>query len=340
MGLALKSFVMPNKLVLDENSATDEYGKFIAETFERGFGATLGNSLRRVLISSLEGAALTSVKIEGASHEFSALTGVMEDVSEIIMNLKGIHFKLHAKTAKTLSIQVDKKGVITGEDIKIDDTVEIVNPKAHIATLTKKTSFKAELILSKGRGYVTAEQNKKDGLPIGTIALDSVFSPVKKVAFRVEDIRVGQITDYDRLIIEVWTNGGMTPQDAILYASNILQQQLNVFANFGKLPEEDTVSEDGVEPEDLKLYRRLAQPVTELELSVRSANCLSEARIKTIGELVSRSEGEMLKYRNFGKKSLTEISQILRDLGLGFGVQVDQKKLKAVIDKNAASQNT
>jgi DNA-directed RNA polymerase subunit alpha len=203
-----------------------------------------------------------------------------------------------------------------------------------ICTLTKKTELKMELEISKGRGYVSAEQNKKEGQAIGTIAIDSIFSPVRKVAFKVEDTRVGQITDYDRLIIEVWTNGSMSSKDALLYAANIYQQQLGVFVNFGKLPEEDAGDEGVVEPQEAELYKRLAQPVTELELSVRSANCLNEARIKTIGDLVTRTEAEMLKYRNFGKKSLMEISQILKDMGLSFGMQVDPRKLKVAVGGN------
>lgn len=332
MAIALKSFVMPKAVDLEEGSATDTYGKFRAEPFERGYGVTMGNALRRILLSSIEGAAVTHIRIEGVSHEFSTIPGVKEDVAEIILNIKGLIIRSHSKSPKTVTIDVDKKGDITASDIKTDDTIEIVNPKLVIATLTKKTAFKAELEISRGRGYVPSDQNKREGQPIGTIAVDSIFSPVKKVAFKVEDTRVGQITDYDRLVIEVWTNGSVGPKDALLYAANIFQQQINVFVDFGKLPEEQAETSFSSDPQEDELYKKLSQPVTELELSVRSANCLNEARIKTIGDLVARTEAEMLKYRNFGKKSLTEISQILKEMGLHFGMQIDPKKLKLTVD--------
>ena len=335
MGIALKQFVMPKALELDEKNATETYGKFTAEPFERGYGVTVGNSLRRVLLSSLEGAAVTSVRIEGVAHEFSTIPGVQEDMSEIVLNLKSLIIRSHSKTAKTVTIEVDKKGEVTGEDIKTDESIEIVNPELKICTLTKKQNFKAELEIGRGRGYVGSDQNKKEGQTIGTIAIDSIFSPVRKVSFKVEDTRVGQITDYDRLVIEIWTNGSVTPKDAILYAANIMQQQLNVFVDFGRLPEEEGDLGAGADPQEAELYKKLGQPVSELELSVRSANCLNEARIKTIGDLVTRTEAEMLKYRNFGKKSLTEISQILKDMGLHFGMQLDAKKLKAIVGSDS-----
>lgn len=327
MGIALRSFEIPKKLECDEESLTNEYGKFVAEPFERGYGVTIGNSLRRVLLSSLEGAAVTSLKIEGVSHEFGTLPGVVEDVTEIVLNVKNLVLRSHTRVTKTLRIEVDEKREITAKDIITDDTVEIINPDLHIATLTKNVSFKMELEAQKGRGYVPADRNKKEGQPIGVIAIDSIFTPVKRVNFHVEDTRVGQMTDYDKLIIEVWTNGSISPKDAMLYASNIFQRHLDVFVNFGKLPEEDIA----VEPSDDKeaeLYKRLAQPVSEMELSVRSANCLREAHIKTIGDLVKKTEMEMLKYRNFGKKSLTEITNFLKEMGLGFGMAIDEKKLK------------
>ena len=327
MGIALRSFEIPKKLECDEESLTNEYGKFVAEPFERGYGVTIGNSLRRVLLSSLEGAAITSLKIEGVSHEFGTLPGVVEDVTEIVLNVKNLVLRSHTRVTKTLRIEVDEKREITAKDILTDDTVEIVNPDLHIATLTKNVSFKMELEAQKGRGYVPADRNKKEGQPIGVIAIDSIFTPVKRVNFHVEDTRVGQMTDYDKLIMEVWTNGSISPKDAMLYASNIFQRHLDVFVNFGKLPEEDIA----VEPSDDKeaaLYKRLTQPVSEMELSVRSANCLREAHIKTIGDLVKKTEMEMLKYRNFGKKSLTEITNFLKEMGLGFGMAIDEKKLK------------
>ena len=327
MGIALRSFEIPKKLECDEESLTVNYGKFVAEPFERGYGVTIGNSLRRVLLSSLEGAAVTSIKIDGVSHEFGTLPGIVEDVTEIVLNIKNLVLRSHTRAPKTLRIEVDQKKVITAADIITDDTVEVINPDLHIATLTKNVAFRMELEVQKGRGYVPADRNKKEGQPIGVIAIDSIFTPVKKVNFHVEDTRVGQMTDYDKLIIEVWTNGSIGPKDAMLYASNIFQRHLDVFVNFGKLPEEDQAGEVSDE-KDTELYKRLAQPVSELELSVRSANCLREAHIKTIGELVKKSEGEMLKYRNFGKKSLTEINNILKEMSLGFGMDVNVEKIK------------
>ncbi len=327
MGIALRSFEIPKKLDCDEESLTETYGKFVAEPFERGYGMTVGNSLRRVLLSSLEGAAVTSIKIEGVSHEFTAIPGVVEDVTEIVLNIKNLVLRSHTRVSKTLHIDVREKGEITAKDITTDDTVEVINPDLHIATLTKNVPFKMELEVQKGRGYVPADRNKKEGQPVGVIAIDSIFTPVRKVNFHVEDTRVGQMTDYDKLILEVWTNGSITPKDAILYASNILQRHLDVFVNFGKLPEEDLVTDTGDEKER-ELYKRLSQPVSELELSVRSANCLREAHIKTIGELVRKSEPEMLKYRNFGKKSLMEIANILKEMGLNLGMEVDVEKLE------------
>ena len=327
MGIVLRSFEIPKKLECDEESLTNEYGKFVAEPFERGYGVTIGNSLRRVLLSSLEGAAITSIKVEGVSHEFGTLPGVVEDMTEVVLNIKSLVLRSHTRAPKTLRIEVNQKGAITGKDIITDDTVEVINPDLHIATLTKNVSFKMELEVQKGRGYVPADRNKKEGQPIGVVAIDSIFTPVKRVNFHVEDTRVGQMTDYDKLIIEVWTNGSISPKDAMLYASNIFQRHLDVFVNFGKLPEEDMAAEPS-DDKEVELYKRLAQPVSEMELSVRSANCLREAHIKTIGDLVKKTEMEMLKYRNFGKKSLTEITNILKEMGLGFGLAIDEKKLK------------
>ena len=333
MGIALRSFEIPKRLECDEESLNETYGRFIAEPFERGYGVTIGNSLRRVLLSSLEGAAVTSIKIDGASHEFSALPGVQEDMTEIVLNVKKLVLRSHTRTPKTLRIEVNGKREVKAKDIHTDDTVEIVNPDLHIATLTKNISFRMELEAQKGRGYVPAERNKKEGQPIGVIAVDSIFTPVQKVNFHVEDTRVGQMTDYDKLIVEVWTNGSISPKDAMLYASNILQRHLDVFVNFGKLPEEDLAGEPSDE-KDAEIYKRLAQPVSDLELSVRSDNCLREANIKTIGELVKKSEAEMLKYRNFGKKSLNEITAIVKELGLNFGMDVDLEKLKQFSGKS------
>jgi DNA-directed RNA polymerase subunit alpha len=333
MGIALRSFEIPKRLECDEDSLTETYGRFIAEPFERGYGVTIGNSLRRVLLSSLEGAAVTSIKIDGVSHEFSAIPGVQEDMTEIVLNVKKLVLRSHTRAPKTIRIEAKGKKDVTAKDIITDDTVEVINPDLHIATLTKNVDFVMELEVQKGRGYVPADRNKKDGQPIGVIAVDSLFTPVKKVNFHVEDTRVGQMTDYDKLIVEVWTNGSISPKDAMLYASNILQRHLDVFVNFGKLPEEDIAGEPSSEKDD-ETYKRLAQPVSDLELSVRSANCLREANIKSIGELVKKTEAEMLKYRNFGKKSLNEITAIVKEMGLSFGMDVDLDKLKQYSGKS------
>ena len=328
MGISMKNFEMPKKLVLDEASYTPTYGKFVAEPFERGYGVTVGNSLRRVLISSREVTAETSIKIDGVSHDFSAIPGGVEDVPQIILNLKKLVLRSHFKTPKSMTIAADKKGEITAKDIKCDETVEIMNPDLHIATLTKNAPFKIEMDVARGRGYVPAERNKKEGQSIGVIAIDSIYTPIMKVNFKVENTRVGQITDYDKVILEIWTNGAIEPKEALLYASNILQRHLDIFVGFGKLPEEEEVP---VETEEQRLLKeKLKVSISELELSVRSSNCLKEAKIKTIGDLVRRSEMEMLKYRNFGKKSLAEISKILVDMGLSLGMKMgeDEKKTK------------
>jgi DNA-directed RNA polymerase subunit alpha len=326
MGISMKNFEMPKRLVLDDSSYKPTYGKFVAEPFERGYGVTVGNSLRRVLISSIEGTAVTSIKIDGVQHEFSSISGVVEDIPQIILNIKKLILKSHFKVPKPVTINVEKKGAVTAKDIKTDETVEIVNPGLHIATLTKNTPFKVEMEVSRGRGYVPAERNKKDGQPIGVIAVDSIFTPVTKVNFFVENTRVGQITDYDKLILEIWTNGSIEPKEALLYASNIFQRHLDIFVGFGKLPEEEEAPEET--EEDIKMREKLKTPISELELSVRSSNCLREARIKTIGDLVKKTEMDMLKYRNFGKKSLAEINKILSGMGLSLGLKFKEAKEK------------
>jgi len=326
MGVKLRNFEMPKKLVCDESTLTPAYGKFIAEPFERGYGMTIANSLRRVLISSIEGTAVTSVKISGVQHEFDTIPGITEDVPQIILNIKSLVLKSHFKKPKPIFLKVDKKGDITAKDFKVDDTIEIVNPELHIATATKKTKLEMELEVSRGRGYVPAERNKKENQPIGVIAIDSIFSSVKKVNFTVENTRVGQITDFDRLIMEIWTNGSVDPKEAMLYASNILQRHLDIFVGYGELPEEITEVEESTEGKERE--EKFNMPITELELSVRSSNCLREAKIKTIGDLVRQSEMEMLKYRNFGKKSLTEINKILSTMGLRLGMYAEKKEKK------------
>ncbi|MCX5711725.1 MAG: DNA-directed RNA polymerase subunit alpha [Candidatus Omnitrophica bacterium] len=331
MGITWRNFEIPKKLSCDESTATNTYSKFIAEPFERGYGITIGNALRRILLSSIEGAAVTSVKIANASHEFAAMPGIAEDVVQITLGLKQLILRSFSKEPKTVYLKVDKKGDITAGDIEAGETIEILNPDLHLATLTKKTKFEMELVIEKGRGYVPAERNKKEGQPLGTIPVDSIFTPVTKVNVGVENTRVGQMTDYDKLILEIWTNGSITPKDALLYASHILQRHLDIFVNFGKLPEEE--EEPTVTPEETELYDKLSLPISELELSVRSSNCLKEGRIKTIGDLVKRSELEMLKYRNFGKKSLAEINKILVEMGLTLGMKFDESRVKKTAPK-------
>ncbi len=336
MGVVWRNLEMPKRLECDDSTYTERYGKFLAEPFERGYATTIGNSLRRILISSLEGSAVTSIKIEGAQHEYASLPGVLEDVTLIVLNIKKLVLRTHFKSPKVIYIKVDKKGDVTAKDIITDDTIEILNPDLHIATLTKKAKLNIEMEVGKGRGYVPADRNKKEGLAIGVIPIDSLFSPVTKVSYHAENTRVGQTTDYDKLIMEIWTNGSISPKDAVLYASHILQRHLDIFTMFGKLPEEEEVTEESAE--DKELYEKFSMPVSELELSVRSSNCLKEARIKTIGDLVKKSEMEMLKYRNFGKKSLGEINKMLIEMGLSFGMKLDKDKLKNYVKQKQENE--
>ncbi|HOW42960.1 MAG TPA: DNA-directed RNA polymerase subunit alpha [Candidatus Omnitrophota bacterium] len=327
MGVKWRDFQLPKKLECDEASYTNTYGKFAAAPFERGYGITLGNSLRRVLLSSIEGSAVTSIKFSNAQHEFTAIPGVLEDVTEIILNVKNLILRSHSKVPKTITIKKNTKGEIKAKDIETDETIEVVNPDLHICTLTKETKFSMEMEVSRGRGYVPQDLNKKEDHAIGTIPIDAIFGPVKKINFYVENTRVGQRTDYDKLILEIWTNGSISPKDALLYASNILQRHLDIFVNFGQLPEEEE-QEPEMTQEEAVLYEKLRLPISELELSVRSSNCLREANIKTIADLVRKSEEEMLSFKNFGKKSLSEIKQLLVGMGLNLGMQIDPKKLK------------
>jgi DNA-directed RNA polymerase subunit alpha len=328
MGIKWRDFQLPKRLECDESTYGNTYGKFSAAPFERGYGVTLGNSLRRVLLSAIEGSAVTAIKVAGVQHEFSTIPGVLEDVTEIVLNIKSLVLNSHSKIPKTISIKKDEKGEVKAADIEADDTIEIINPQLHIATLTKDTKFQLEMEVARGRGYLPAEANKKEELTVGFIPIDSLFSPVKKVNFTVENTRVGQRTDYDKLILEIWTNGAITPKDALLYASNILQRHYDIFVNFGQLPEEVEEEELEMSKEEIALYEKLRLPISELELSVRSSNCLREAKIKIIAELVKKSEDEMLSFKNFGKKSLTEIKELLAGMGLTLGMQVDNKKLK------------
>ncbi len=328
MGIKWRDFQLPKRLECDESTYTATYGKFSAAPFERGYGVTLGNSLRRVLLSSIEGSAVTSVKIAGVSHEFSAIPGLLEDVPELILNIKSLVLNSHSKIPKTIYIKASSKGEIRAKDIETDETVEIINPDLYIATLTKDTKLNIEMEVSRGRGYLSAEQEKKEEKVIGVIPVDASFTPIKKVNFFVENTRVGQRTDYDKLILEIFTNGAISPKDALLYASNIFQRHLDIFVNFGQLPEDIAEDEPEMTKEEVALYEKLRLPIQELELSVRSSNCLREAGIKVIADLVKRSEDEMLGFKNFGKKSLTEIKELLLGMGLTLGMQVDNKKLK------------
>jgi len=323
MGAMWRDFAMPKKLGCDESTLTDIYGRFIAEPFERGFGMTIGNSLRRVLISSIEGATVTSIKIDGVLHEFSTIPGILEDITQIVLNVKQLVLRSHSRQPKQLMIERDKKGPVTASNITTDETVEIINPDLHLCTLTKAGRFRMELEVSRGRGYVPAEKHQKEGQPIGVIPIDALFSPVKRVNFTVEDTRVGQVTDYDRLILDIWTNGAMSPKDALLYASNILQRHLDLFVNFGTLPEESEEQEPSAVNDEL--LEKLRTPISELELSVRAANCLREAKIHTIGDLVQKDSQELLKYRNFGKKSLAEIDELLHSMGLSLGMTLPEQ---------------
>ncbi len=327
MGVKWRDFQMPKRLECDEASYNDHYGKFIAEPFERGYGVTLGNSLRRILLSSIEGSAVTSIRIDGVDHEFSTIPGMLETVSDVILNIKELVVRSHSKAPKSIYIKSQKKGEIKAKDIICDETIEVLNPTHHICTLTQDVELNVELEVSRGRGYVPAELNKKEGAPVGTIAVDSIFTPIQKVNFFSENTRVGQRTDYDRLILEIWTNGGINPKEALLYAANILQRHLDVFVSYGQLPEEEEEEEE-ISVEEQALYEKLRLPISELELSVRSSNCLKEANIKSLSELVRKTEEELLDFRNFGKKSLTEIGDVLKAHGLSLGMKIDTKKLR------------
>lgn len=327
MGVKWRDFQMPKRLDCDEQSYTSTYGKFIAEPFERGYGVTLGNSLRRILLSSIEGAAVTSIKIDGVQHEFSTIPGVMEQIPDIVLNVKNVVLRSHSKAPKTIYVKADKKGEVKAKDMICDETIEILNPDLHIATLTRDAQFHMEMEVSRGRGYVPAELNKKDSQGVGVIPIDSIFTPIVKTNFFVENTRVGQRTDYDKLIVEIWTNGSINPKEALLYGANILQRHLDVFVSYGQLPEEEEEEEE-ITAEEQALYEKLRLPISELELSVRSSNCLKDANIKTIADLVRKQEAELLGFRNFGKKSLQEISDLLKAMNLNLGMKVDFKKLK------------
>lgn len=315
--------IMPERVEIDRDSLTDNYGKFVCQPLERGYATTTGNSLRRILLSSIQGAAITSVKIEGALHELSSLPGIIEDVTEIILNLKVVRLKLNSAESQIVRVEKKGKGEVTAADLISDGTVEVMNPEQHICTISgNEGKFIAEFEVKWGKGYVPAERNKSEDQVIGVIPIDSIFTPIRNVKMNVSQARVGQQTDYDKLTLELTTDGSVKPEDALAYAAKILKEQMNVFINFDEsLAEPETVAE--VESVDSEINPYLSRPVDDLELSVRSANCLRNASIRYIGELVQRTENEMLKTKNFGRKSLNEIKQLLSEMGLGLGFKIE-----------------
>ncbi len=315
-----KALIKPKKLEVEQESLTDYYGRFYSEPFERGFGITIGNSLRRILLSSLQGTAITSIKIDGVLHEFSSIPGVAEDVTEIVLNLKEVRLKLFTQGPEEIKIRAQGEGEIKAGDIITGNNVKVTNPDHHIATLGKDAKLNIDMAVSMGRGFVLAEKNKAEELPVGTIPIDSIFSPIRKVNYTVTNARVGQVTDYDKLTFEVWTDGSVRPEDSVAYAAKILKDQMNIFINF---EEEEEVVETAVMKEDRKINENISRSVDELELSVRSSNCLKNADIKTIADLVQRTEVEMLKTKNFGRKSLNEIKEILGEMGLFLGMKLE-----------------
>ena len=317
----MKDFQIPMRVEPDKDTLTPLYGKFSAEAFERGFGTTIGNSLRRVLLSSLTGAGVTTVRIEGVLHEFSTIPGVTEDVTGIILNVKSLRFKLHTDKAKTIRLRKKGPGEAKASDIIHDADISILNPDLHVATLDKEATLDMEMVVKPGRGYVPAERNKEEGLPIGVLAVDSIYSPVKRVNFHVENARVGRITDYDKLTLEIWTDGSLSPRDALSEAASIFREHLDIFIQAESTSEAKL--DQRKDDEQSAMNKNLFRSVNELELSVRAANCLKNANIKTIADLVQKSEMEMLKTKNFGKKSLNEIKEILTEMGLSLGMKVD-----------------
>jgi DNA-directed RNA polymerase subunit alpha len=315
-----RDLIKPKTLEIEKETLGQTYGKFSCEPLERGFGTTLGNSLRRVLLSSLQGAAITAVKIDGALHEFQTLPDVVEDVTDIVLNLKEVLLKMEDTKPKVIRLDKEGEGKVTAGDIAVVDGVKVLNPEQPIATLARGGKLHMELLVQMGRGYVPAERNKTATMSVGTIPIDALFAPVKKVNYTVTHARVGQQTDYDKLTIEVWTDGSVTPEDAVAYSAKIMKDQLSIFINFEETEEpiEETVSEEAA-----KMNENLDKSVDELELSVRSANCLQNANIRYIGELVQKTEAEMLKTKNFGRKSLKEIKEILAEMGLSLGMKLD-----------------
>jgi DNA-directed RNA polymerase subunit alpha len=317
-----KGFQRPKRLEFERETANDRFGRFYAQPFERGWGTTIGNTLRRVLLSSIEGAAVTAVKIDGVQHEFSPIPGVVEDATDIILNLKSVPLKVHTDETKTLYIRVDRPGEVRARDIEVDQDVEILEPDAHIATVAEKGKLHMELRIKRGRGYVSADKNFDEDLGIGWIPIDSVHSPVKKVNYLVEAARVGQATDYDKLTLDIWTNGAISPSDALSLSARLVRDHLSIFISVGESGESE--SETAPENAPAVTNENLDKSVEELELSVRSYNCLKNANIRTLRELVTKTEAEMLKTKNFGRKSLNEIKEILSSMGLSLGMRLDQ----------------
>ncbi len=327
-----RDLIKPREVKIDPRTKTETYAKFVCEPLERGYGITIGNALRRLLLSSIMGAAVTKIKVDGALHEFTSLAEVKEDVTDIVLNLKDLRLKLHGDESKVVSIDVEGPKVVTGEDIVSDANVEILNKDHKIATVSENGHLKMELTVEQGRGYVPAEENKSEEDPIGVIPIDSIFSPIRKVRFSTTNARVGQRTDYDKLTLEVWTDGSVLPADAVAFAAKILKEQVSIFINFDESIEPE-ISEAEEEPE---FNENLLRPVDELELSVRSFNCLQNAGIKYIGDLVQKTEQEMLRTKNFGRKSLKEIKELLDEMGLELGMKLEnwppkdlQKKAEA-----------
>jgi len=329
-----RELIKPKRLEIETNGRPDTYAKFVCEPLERGFGTTLGNAIRRVLLSSLQGAAITSVKMEGVLHEFSTVPGVIEDVTDIILNLKEVRFKMHGEGTRHLLIEKVGEGAVMGGDIRGDAHVEVLNPDLIICTLAKDAKLRMELVVKQGKGYVPADRNMEENQPIGMIPIDAIFSPVRKVSFVVTQARVGQITDYDKLTMEVWTDGSIKPEDALAYSAKIMKDQVSIFINF---EEEAEVTEEEIrlEPE---YNENLFRSVDELELSVRSANCLKNADIRYIGELVQKTESEMLKTKNFGRKSLNEIKEILTEMGLSLGMKIENFPGREEIEERRKEQ--
>lgn len=327
----MRDFQIPTKAEVDKETLTATYGRFTAEPFERGFGTTVGNSLRRVLLSSLSGAAVVSVKIEGVLHEFSTIPGVTEDVTDIVLNIKKIRFKLHADKPKTIHLRKKGPGVAKAGDLSHDADLEVLTPELHLATLDKGATLDIEMVVKRGRGYVPAERNKEEGMPIGVIPVDAIYSPVTRVNFLVENARVGRMTDYDKLILEIWTDGSISPEDAMSAAALIVRGHLDIFINVKDM--EETITRPVSEESITEINKNLLRSVNELELSVRAANCLKNANIKTIADLVQKTEGDMLRTKNFGKKSLNEIKEILQEMGLSLGMKLDHVQTGGSSDK-------